>query len=675
MIKILRCCCFILVVFLGSCAKTTKDKTETATNDSIQKYLDLANDDTLAFDQRIKYNDKALSFIDLNKNDSLYREFLNIIVYNYLNTKKWDSYKKISKIYFQKSVDAKDTLGLARYYRYKGIYFKNFLKYDNAFYNYLKSEKLYLKTKDHYGLNKVYLNLAFIQYSVDDYLASELSTKKAYKYFKNSKETFETYQCLINLGNVYHDLKQYNKAISFLKQAQTLAVKYKIPDKPNSCLISSCLNNIGNAYREQKKYNIAIFYFKKALTKKRLFTKDPVLYSILLNNLGYCYLQLNQESKLPYLFYKSAKLLDSLNVKNECAVSYLYLSQFYFKKKDILNARIFAEKALKFSKEAKAPYYYLTALSNAGYINSQKASQYIKEYHEKNDSLIFSERNARNQYYKIQLETDEITQEKDKAIHQKWVIVNIAIFILLIVVLILIINHQRAKQKELQLYQSEQTANEKVYQLMLTQKTKEEEVRQKEKKRIGLELHDGIMNKLASARLNLSTLVNKNDTDAIQKYLAQIASIHQIEQEIRSIAHDMNTNIFQKSNSYIQLLQDLIMDKNNTCEINYELEVDKDIDWNSISSEVKMNLYRIIQEACYNIHKYSKAKNAIVSFTFDNNNICLSITDNGIGFKNGANLNGIGIQNMKYRVKALGGKFAINSSPNKSTSINIAIPV
>ena len=56
-------------------------------------------------------------------------------------------------------------------------------------------------------------------------------------------------------------------------------------------------------------------------------------------------------------------------------------------------------------------------MSNAGYVNSNKAPQYIKEYHQKNDSLLFIERNKRNQFYKIQLETNEITQEKDTAVN------------------------------------------------------------------------------------------------------------------------------------------------------------------------------------------------------------------------------------------------------------------
>jgi mRNA-degrading endonuclease HigB of HigAB toxin-antitoxin module len=70
---------------------------------------------------------------------------------------------------------------------------------------------------------------------------------------------------------------------------------------------------------------------------------------------------------------------------------------------------------------------------------------YPEQYHQKNDSLVFAERNARNQYYKIQLETKEITQEKNKAVHQKWLIMSISGAVLLIFILLLITSLLKSK--------------------------------------------------------------------------------------------------------------------------------------------------------------------------------------------------------------------------------------
>ncbi|WP_162126919.1 sensor histidine kinase [Flavobacterium phycosphaerae] len=183
------------------------------------------------------------------------------------------------------------------------------------------------------------------------------------------------------------------------------------------------------------------------------------------------------------------------------------------------------------------------------------------------------------------------------------------------------------------------------------------------------------MNKLTSTRLNLSILSDKNDPKTIKKCISYVADIFKIEQEIRSITHNMNQNMFKKSNSYYKLLFDFIKEQNRVNETNYYLELNQEIDWVNISSEIKMNLYRIIQEASNNINKHSKAKKAIISIVLDEKNICLSITDNGIGFCTLKKRDGIGIQNIEQRVKKLNGTIIIRSISNKSTTINISIPI
>jgi signal transduction histidine kinase len=210
---------------------------------------------------------------------------------------------------------------------------------------------------------------------------------------------------------------------------------------------------------------------------------------------------------------------------------------------------------------------------------------------------------------------------------------------------------------------------------MLAQKAIEEETRQAEKKRIALELHDGIMNKLASTRLNLFILSQKNDPETIASCLVHISQIHNIEQEIRNIAHDLNKDVFEETNSFITLIKDFITDQNTTAKAHYALELAHDIDWSSISSEIKMNMFRIIQEASHNANKYSNANNLTIAIVQDFNNICMSIADNGVGLDPKTSKGGIGIQNMRQRIHLLKGKFTINSKEKNSTYINISIPM
>ena len=154
----------LLFIILNGCNSKTTDKTASAHHDSIQKYIALAGNDTLEFNQRIKYNDKALSLVNLADNDSLTRENLNKIVYNYFMTKDSLKFKKYSRLYYKKAVQQKDTLGLARYYKYTAAYYSRESIFDSAFFYYLKSEKLYKKIKNYEGIAKVNSGGSFVQF-------------------------------------------------------------------------------------------------------------------------------------------------------------------------------------------------------------------------------------------------------------------------------------------------------------------------------------------------------------------------------------------------------------------------------------------------------------------------------------------------------------------------------
>jgi signal transduction histidine kinase len=141
------------------------------------------------------------------------------------------------------------------------------------------------------------------------------------------------------------------------------------------------------------------------------------------------------------------------------------------------------------------------------------------------------------------------------------------------------------------------------------------------------------------------------------------------------VSHDLNQEIFIEKDNFKTLLKQFIAEQNNYLTTNYELQIDKNINWDLISSEIKMHLYRIIQEATRNSNKYAKATKAIICFTIDENQLCLSITDNGVGFDSEKIKEGIGLLNMQQRIQSLNGTLSIDSKVNKGTTIYIRIPL
>ncbi len=665
-----------LLLLLASCTNKPQTKNQ-ANNDSIKKYLAIAKNDTLDYKIRDEYNEKAFKLLDFNKNDSVLRWFLCESSRNYIKTNNYEKYKKIAKIHFAFSEKVKDTLGLARFYRYKAVCFRNNNQIDSAFLFFFKSEKFYKKTSKEYELSRIYVLIGELLFKIDDYLSADFYlTKSKFIYDKQQyKDKMYEFNILNDKGNLSHNLKNYDEAILYHTKALILQKNNKLIGYDSNNLIGTSLNNLGNAYREKKNYRKAIYYFKEGLKQKYLKKNDPELYALLLNNLGFCNLNIENYEELPNLFIKAEKTFDNINIQSERAFCNINLSTYYSIIKDSIKAINYSNEALKSAKESKASYYYLLTLENAGKIDKKNASKYLEQYHKLSDSLLFEERKARSQFHKIQLETNEITKEKETAIHQNWVQMSIFIVVLTIAILLFVIISQRAKQKELQLLQDQQKANEEIYQLMLNQQMVEEEVKLKEKKRIALELHDNIMNKLASTRFNLYKLSKTTDKATIDDALQHIEKIKDIEDEIRDLTHDLTKEVFQDSSSYKLLIEKFITEQNKLYNIEYTLEIEAEIDWEKISSKIKMHLYRIIQEAIHNINKHAQANKATIAIILDEDNICMSVQDDGVGFEQDSTTDGIGLKNMKHRLKSVNGKITIQSNKEKGTILFFRIPL
>ena len=96
---------------------------------------------------------------------------------------------------------------------------------------------------------------------------------------------------------------------------------------------------------------------------------------------------------------------------------------------------------------------------------------------------------------------------------------------------------------------------------------------------------------------------------------------------------------------------------------------------NNMSPEIKMNVYRIIQEAFNNINKYANATKIGLALDVDDGFLHLEINDNGTGFNVKKVKNGIGLKNMKSRAEAMKGEIFIASEKGKGTNIKLKIPL
>jgi signal transduction histidine kinase len=94
-----------------------------------------------------------------------------------------------------------------------------------------------------------------------------------------------------------------------------------------------------------------------------------------------------------------------------------------------------------------------------------------------------------------------------------------------------------------------------------------------------------------------------------------------------------------------------------------------------IPADLKLNIYRILQEQVNNIYKYAEAKNVSISIKIVKNEILVEIEDDGKGFDVKRKRKGVGITNMLNRVETFNGKMEIKSEPGKGCHIAISIPM
>jgi signal transduction histidine kinase len=234
---------------------------------------------------------------------------------------------------------------------------------------------------------------------------------------------------------------------------------------------------------------------------------------------------------------------------------------------------------------------------------------------------------------------------------------------------------QRIKNQRLRFQQQQQEANQEIFNLMLSQKQKLEEGKQTEQKRISEELHDGILGEMNGVRMILLGLNKKGDQSAIALREQAIEKLKEVQEEIRTISHELNDASYQKFNNFMISMEELLKSVCGPAELHYHFTYDEDMDWDQLEGTTKINLYRIVQESLQNCVKHAQADTVFISFETNEKNIVVSIQDNGKGFDPTFGRKGIGHKNIKSRIEKLKGKWQLKSAPGIGTTVLLEIPL
>ncbi|WP_343486119.1 sensor histidine kinase [Allomuricauda sp. d1] len=559
---------------------------------------------------------------------------------------------------------------LGNYYKYAqpdSAYFY----YKEAYDNFFKAD-LSEGAKEYPG--RMLYAMAKVKDRNRDYVGAEKHAVDAINFYKEKNINSRLFSTYTFLATTQNGLNNFEKAIQYHKLARDY-IKYR-PKESQS--LDSIYNNvnIANTYSRNDHYSKSSKVYEEILADDSLQTKDSRTYGKVLASLAYNKLKSGDTDydNMANLIDKSTKVLDSLGDTYHQARNQEFLAELMIARHDTAKAVQAASEAKEIAQQTNNNDRLLSSVQLLTKIDRPNSAQHAQYYFALSDSLQTQERNIRDKFARIEMETDEVIQENEALARQKKIWAGIAFGLMLMAIATYIIITQRAHNQRLRFEQSQQEANQEIYGLMLNQQGKLQEGKQLEQKRISEELHDGILGQMLGIRLILSGLNERDDEAAIAQRAELIEKLQELEEEIRTISHELNDASYQKIHNFILAIEDLVKTIGESSGIQNSFSYEKNEDWDALQGELKINMYRIVQECLQNCVKHAQCENVTVNLGTESKLLELTIADDGKGFDVKKAKKGIGLKNITSRVDKLSGTLLIESSKGNGTTVRIKIP-
>lgn len=198
-----------------------------------------------------------------------------------------------------------------------------------------------------------------------------------------------------------------------------------------------------------------------------------------------------------------------------------------------------------------------------------------------------------------------------------------------------------------------------------------------ERDRIGMDLHDGIIQSIYAAGLILESakLRLPDGADDTEKMLTRaIENLNDTIRDIRNFILDLRPRRFE--GDLEEGLGRLVREFQANTMVAVSLGVDLS-DVEELKGSTARAFFLTIQEALANVARHAKANEVQLSLKRDRANVVLTISDDGQGFDtNRRNREvGHGLSNMRSRAASLNGMFQIDSRPGKGTRLELSLPI
>lgn len=564
-------------------------------------------------------------------------------------------YKKGLAIFKEIQADPKSDRVKARIHNNLGMVYNQIGLYELALENFEESLEIRKRHNDRYGMANTHLSIGtlFYEEAFMDVRESKKHLEQSLTIFEEDGDVYGMARCYLNMGNLYFLQTQIERAYRLFRKALDTG-KLSTIDR------FKAIKSIGSVYYEREVYQTAIDTFT------------------------YCLENFN-----------------ALDIDNEVAKLNLDIGRAHYKLGNYEQALEFFKKSISLFDQVELSKFKIDALRHLSYIYNE-LNQLDEAFHFSNESIVQEQELKKNVQEAINYRV-KLSEEKKKLVNSKLQLAELenknmlTLASLVFGVLLTAVGfwtyssrkkHQLA-EKQRQLAENKRQLAEKNA-TMVSQKVdvliKEQALNttlarlegiEEERKRIAQELHDQIGAMLSTAKLYFAPMdaqVVELDEKDRNKYQKATRILDEAYTEVRRISHNMASPSLTKLGlvGELQLLVKRIKDTQKL-----DINVDAHGMQERLDNNIEIKLYAIVQEVITNALKHARSSEINIQLNHFGDLVNVMIEDNGIGFdyERSKLKKGMGLNNIRSRVKDLNGTFEVDSGQNRGTTITIDIPL
>lgn len=203
-----------------------------------------------------------------------------------------------------------------------------------------------------------------------------------------------------------------------------------------------------------------------------------------------------------------------------------------------------------------------------------------------------------------------------------------------------------------------------------------QEIREEERLNLARELHDDIGQSLTAIKLDISQIqkqIGPRKESLKKKVNSAFKLVGETVEKVQRITSDLRPGMIEDL-GLLSTIEWYVDEYKERSEIKVKLKLE--VEESEINENLKITIYRIMQEALTNVARHSKANLVKIRFRRVGENLQFRIVDNGVGIEKEkiSDPNSFGMIGMKERVIIAGGEFEVKSEKNKGTKLTITLP-